>query len=103
MDYSECAQMAKALSDETRLKIVDMLSCGELCACNLLEHLEISQSTLSYHMKALCACGLVTCDKRGSWAHYSLDVDQFAALTAYLDHLCHEKADCICHADAPVA
>ena len=96
MDYAECAQMTKALSDETRLKIIDMLSCGELCACNLLEHLEISQSTLSYHMKGLCACGLVTCDKRGSWAHYSLDNDKFTELTDYLAHLSGEKDDCIC-------
>lgn len=97
MDYETCARVAKALSDETRLKIVDMLSCGELCACDLLEHLEISQPTLSYHMKALCACGLVTCEKRGSWVHYRLDETRFAELSAYLDRLYHEKDDCICH------
>lgn len=97
MEYAQCAQIAKALSDETRLKIVDMLSCGELCACNLLEHLEISQPTLSYHMKALCSCGLVICDKRGSWAHYSLDNALFSEFTTYVDALCHEKEGCICH------
>jgi len=101
MDYAACAQMAKALSDETRLKIVDMLSCGELCACNLLEHLEISQPTLSYHMKMLCASGLVVCEKRGSWAHYRLVDERFAEFTAYLEWLSHEKENCICHATAP--
>lgn len=100
MDYSECARMAKALSDETRLRIVDMLSCGELCACNLLEHLEVSQSTLSYHMKTLCACGLVICEKRGSWAHYSLDADKFDELITYMDGLRRAKKRCVCRGGA---
>lgn len=100
MDYSECARMAKALSDETRLRIVDMLSCGELCACNLLKHLEASQPTLSYHMKTPCAYDHVICEKRGSWVHYSLDADKFDELITYMDGLCCVKKRCICHGDA---
>lgn len=97
MDKVECASIAKALSDETRLSIIDMLSCGELCACNLLEHLEISQPTLSYHMKTLCGCGLVVCDKQGAWSHYRLDEARFAEFTSALTTLSHDKPDCICH------
>ena len=49
--YADYVPAMKALSDETRLKIIDMLSCGEMCACEILEELSISQPTLSYHMK----------------------------------------------------
>ena len=50
VDY---APVFKALGDTTRLKIIEMLSCGELCACDFLECFEITQPTLSYHMKIL--------------------------------------------------
>lgn len=96
MDYETCAAMCKALSDEGRLKIVDMLSCGELCACELLEHMEISQSTLSYHMKTLTSCGLVHSEKRGLWAYYRLDDALFAELRSYIGQLSTYKEDCIC-------
>lgn len=96
MDYETCTAMCKALSDETRLKIVDMLSCGELCACELLEHLEVTQPTLSYHMKTLTGCGLVQSEKRGSWAYYHLDDALFAELCSYIGQLSTYKEDCIC-------
>ena len=51
--------MFKALGDPKRTMIVDMLSCEELCACDILEKFEMSQSALSHHMKILRKCGLV--------------------------------------------
>jgi len=96
MDYASCAAACNVLSDETRLKIVDMLSCGEMCACDLLEHLEISQPTLSYHMKALTGCGLVCAEKQGPWMRYHLDDARFEELTDYIGHLSAEKEGCIC-------
>lgn len=84
MDRTECAAAFKALSDETRLEIVEMLSHGELCACELLEHLDISQPTLSHHMKKLTACGLVEGTKRGSWVHYRLNKIAVDSLLASL-------------------
>ena len=51
--YKEFATIFKALSDETRLRIVDMLSCREMSACDILSNFTLSQSTLSYHMKIL--------------------------------------------------
>ena len=57
--YLEYTKVFKALGDPKRAMIVDMLSCGELCACMILEKFEMSQSTLSHHMKILCECGLV--------------------------------------------
>ena len=59
IDYEEYAKMFKALSDPKRLKIVDMLSNGELCACKILEEFHITQPTLSHDMKLLCSAGLV--------------------------------------------
>ena len=62
----------KALSDENRIRILKLLHGGEKCACKLLEELNISQPTLSHHMKILCAAGIVTGRKEGKWTHYSI-------------------------------
>lgn len=71
--YAENVGLFKALADANRLMIVDMLSCGELCACKILEALSVTQPTLSHHMKILCDCGLVKGRKEGKWMHYTLD------------------------------
>ena len=65
MKYEDNAGFFKALSDENRLKILDMLSCDEICACEILLELDITQSTLSHHMKILCDCALVIPRKEG--------------------------------------
>ena len=62
----------KALSDENRIRILKLLHSGEMCACKLLEELNISQSTLSHHMKILCDAGIVAGRKEGKWTHYSI-------------------------------
>lgn len=66
------ARIFKALGDENRLYILTLLQSGEKCACKLLEALNISQPTLSHHMKLLCDANLVIGQKRGKWVHYSL-------------------------------
>jgi len=71
--YEEDVNLFKAVADTNRLIIVDMLSCGELCACEILEKFKITQPTLSHHMKILCDCGLVTGRKEGKWTYYSLN------------------------------
>ncbi|HZK39753.1 MAG TPA: metalloregulator ArsR/SmtB family transcription factor [Clostridia bacterium] len=63
----------KALADETRLSIVQLLAHGEECGCKILENFDITQPTLSYHMKVLCDSGLVQGLRDGSWMRYSLD------------------------------
>ena len=70
--YQNRAVIFKALGDENRWKILDILKGGEKCACVLLNKLEISQPTLSHHMKILCDAGLVTGRKEGKWTHYSI-------------------------------
>jgi len=73
--YVAHAKIFKALGDPKRAMIIDMLSCGELCACMILEKFKISQSTLSHHMKYLCESGLVRCRDAGKWTYYALDLD----------------------------
>ena len=73
--YGKYAEIYKALSDINRLMIVDMLTDGELCACKILEKFDITQPTLSHHMKTLCACGLVKGRKQGKWTYYSITAE----------------------------
>lgn len=74
MENTTKAKIFKAFCDENRLKILDILKTGEKCACSLLEELEISQSTLSHHMKILCESGIVSGRRDGKWTHYMISV-----------------------------
>ena len=95
--YKEYAQFFKALSDPNRLMIVDMLSCGELCACVILEKFQITQPTLSHHMKNLCDCKLVNGRKQGKWTYYSLNNEIARNFRAFLEEVTTTKENCICH------
>ncbi|WP_250228668.1 ArsR/SmtB family transcription factor [Anaeropeptidivorans aminofermentans] len=95
--YSQNTAFFKALADTNRLMIVDMLSCGEMCACEILEKFNITQPTLSHHMKILCDCGLVSGRKEGKWTHYSLNEKAFANFKEFLNVITSPKADCICN------
>lgn len=85
MSDMDAALICKALGDANRLKIVRLLSGGEKCACKLLEAFDISQPTLSHHMKILCECGLVCARRDGKWTHYSLCRETLEAFRAFLD------------------
>ena len=87
MTHQEYVTIFKALSDETRLKIVDMLSDTELCACELLESFHITQPTLSYHMKILCNSGLVDGRRDGAWMRYSLNNEKLGAMRQLFNNL----------------
>jgi len=95
-DYSGYADVFKALSDKNRLMIVDMLSCGELCACRILEKFNITQPTLSHHMKVLCGCGLVDSRREGKWMHYSLNESAVRNIREFLTEATSYKENCIC-------
>lgn len=86
-NYNRIALYMKALSDETRVKILEMISYKELCACNILEEFNITQPTLSYHMKTLCESGLVNSRKDGVWTKYSLDKDNFKNLQDFTNNI----------------
>lgn len=63
----------KALGDERRLRIMRQIAENPgICSCKVLEEHDMSQSTLSHHMKLLCSTGLVNCEKSGKWVHYTL-------------------------------
>jgi len=94
--YSEYVPAFKALSDETRLKIVDMLSCGEMCACEILEAFSITQSTLSYHMKILIESGLANGVRDGAWMRYTLNKERAKEVINFLTKITNDKEKCIC-------
>ncbi len=82
--YTETARQLKAISDPKRLRIVDMLSAGELCACEILERFEICQSTLSHDMKLLTEAGLVNSRREGKNIYYTLNPPRLQSLMAQL-------------------
>jgi len=86
-NYKAYAKSLKILSDETRLKIMDLLGDGELCACELLEEFPITQPTLSYHMKMLCDSGLVVSRKDGSMVKYTINHDSLDDLKEFFKHM----------------
>lgn len=87
MNPTDAASICRALGDPNRLQIAEMLSDGEKCACELLKRFEITQPTLSHHMKILVECGLVNVRKEGKWSHYSLNGETLRAFRAFLDGL----------------
>lgn len=68
-------QLYHALSDETRLEILDMLRDGECCVCDLQSALDAAQSRLSFHLRVLKDAGLVLDRREGRWAYYRIDPD----------------------------
>ncbi|NLU26759.1 MAG: winged helix-turn-helix transcriptional regulator [Hungateiclostridium thermocellum] len=99
-EYSEYARVFKALGDPKRAMIADMLSRGELCACMILEKFDMSQSTLSHHMKILCECGLVKSREKGKWTYYSLDAETVGRIKQFLNDITIKNENCICKEDA---
>ena len=95
-NYEVNAKLFKALSDPSRLKIIDMLSCGEKCACDILEDFDFTQPTLSHHMKVLMDSGLVKCRKDGLWSYYFLDITKSNKLVLSLMNIFTNTEDCIC-------
>ena len=93
MNVMDVALICKALSDSNRLQIVQILSDGERCGCQLLEQFQITQPTLSHHMKILCECGLVSARKEGKWQHYSLNCQTLRAFQYFIAGLTCTKQD----------
>jgi len=96
MNYEENAKIIKSLSDPSRLKIIDILSCGEMCACDILQHFDFTQPTLSHHMKVLIESGLVEARREGLWNYYYLNINNCNKLSIFLMNLVTETEECIC-------
>jgi ArsR family transcriptional regulator, arsenate/arsenite/antimonite-responsive transcriptional repressor len=72
-DTARAAELFHALSDETRLSVVQLLIGGERCVCDLMEDLDLAQSRLSWHLKTLVDAGIITGRREGRWNYYSLN------------------------------
>lgn len=81
------ARYLHALSDETRLKILERLAAGERCVCELVAVVGGSQPRLSFHLKTLKQAGLVRDRPDGRWVYYSVDPDVLAETRALLEQL----------------
>lgn len=79
------ARLFHALSDETRLQVLDLLREGERCVCELSASLGAQQSRLSFHLRTLKDAGLVTDRRQGRWIYYRLRVDALEAIDAALE------------------
>ena len=96
MELSEdkIVSVFKALCDENRISILKLLRSGEKCACKLLDELNVTQPTLSHHMKILCDSGIVVGRKEGKWMHYSISAEGSKAAVDLLKEL--TTIDCQC-------
>lgn len=86
-DAGRMAKKLKVLSDPTRLRVLSHVAaqgCDAVCACDLIDVLDISQPTISHHLKKLVEVGLLTREQRGKWAHYTLVREAFAELRQFL-------------------
>ncbi len=88
---SDTVVMLKALADENRLRIFGMLMGGEICACKILEQLNITQPTLSHHMRILVKSGLVNSRKDAQWMRYSVNPEGINALKGFFKDLVPDK------------
>ncbi len=83
MEIKNYSEIFKALADETRLKVVMILTKENRCACQILEEFQISQSTMSHHMNLLTKSGLVLAKKEGKWVHYHLNEALFTEVQSF--------------------
>jgi len=80
-------ELFHALSDETRLQIIELLRKGERCVCELTDSLDAAQSRLSFHLRVLRDAGIVRDRKDGRWVYYELDPDAFEEAETLVDEL----------------
>lgn len=97
MNYEKLSLVLKAMADPKRMKIIDLLSCGSLCACDVLEHFDFTQPTLSHHMKVLEKAGIVSVSKQSQWHYYTLKEDFVTEfMTSMADLLSNNGEACVC-------
>jgi ArsR family transcriptional regulator, arsenate/arsenite/antimonite-responsive transcriptional repressor len=100
VDPARAVRLFHALSDPTRLSILNRLRLSERCVCELTDALDASQSRLSFHLRVLKDAGLVTDRKAGRWMYYTLNPEALAEMTDVLETLASDpspaerKADC---------
>ncbi len=94
-EFAAELEILKAISEPTRLTIINMLSSSEMCARNLLKGLSITQPTLSHHMKVLTDCGLVSGRKEATWMYYTINKERAEQFNRFIETLTHPKESSI--------
>jgi len=97
VNYKELSEIFKILSNEKRLEILDLLSCGELCACELQKKFNVTQPTLSYDMKLLKNASLITERIEGRSHYYKINQEYFEQIQSVFKKLSKAKTTCCCH------
>ena len=87
LDIARSARLFHALSDETRLSIIQRLRLGERCVCDLTDAMDAAQSRLSFHLKVLKEAGLVTDRREGRWMYYTLNPDTLGEIADVIESL----------------
>jgi ArsR family transcriptional regulator len=83
----KAASLFHALSDETRLELLDRLKAGERCVCELTDAMKAAQSRVSFHLKVLKEAGLILDRREGRWMYYSMNPEAIEDLEAVVDTL----------------
>ncbi|RAK06637.1 ArsR family transcriptional regulator [Halanaerobium saccharolyticum] len=97
VDNKKIVKLLKAIADENRLQIINLLSCESLCSCHFVNILEISQPNVSHHLKILKEARLIKASKRGRWIDYSLNEENIALIKNELNNiLTNYEEDCQC-------
>jgi len=78
--YLRAAERLKAVGEPTRLKIIEMLATEEMCVCEIIDRLNLSQPAVSHHLKTLRQAGIISDRKEGKWVFYSLNKGEFCSL-----------------------
>lgn len=84
MVIEDYVPILKALADQNRLAIIEHLTRGEACVCELLELFSVTQPTLSHHMRILSEAGLVSGRREGKWIHYSINVQRLQSFKDFI-------------------
>jgi len=93
-NIADITEVLKALADNSRLEIINLLSCGKMCVCDIVEELDLSQPNISHHLKILKNVDLIIATKRGRWIDYELNQDKFKLLQDNLQLLITKPEDC---------
>ncbi len=95
--FEDEAKMLKAIAEPVRMQIMEMISCNEMHASDILRLLSISQSTLSHHMKILCDQQVVNARKEGTSIYYSINLITIEKINQLIRHLSLPKDKCVCY------
>jgi len=91
--FEKYARLFKVLADVNRLKIIELLIKGETCGCTLIDNLQISQPTLSYHLKMISEAGLADSKREGNWIKYYINKDKLTEIKLFIEKIRDTEAE----------